>query len=149
MRSATSTHRVLTRRCVLALAQPAGELRQHPRRDLRAGNSRGSAAVVPLHVSAAPPERTGAHGAAFAAAAAGAPTSVVRVTTEWDEPYGGAPVQRTHATAAFTKADKIACDSGVATETFALSGTVLTVDTAMQFKSLPGGVAYRTVYRRC
>ena len=110
---------------------------------------RPAAAVVPLHVSAAPPERTGAHGAAFAAAAAGAPTSVVRVTTEWDEPYGGAPVQRTHATAAFTKADKIACDSGVATETFALSGTVLTVDTAMQFKSLPGGVAYRTVYRRC
>lgn len=42
--------------------------------------------------------------------------------------------------------------TGVATETFALSdadgGRTLTVDTTMRFKARPGGVAYRTVYRR-
>jgi hypothetical protein len=41
--------------------------------------------------------------------------------------------------------------SGVATETFALSGDggrTLTVDTTMSFKARPGSFAYRTVYHR-
>ena len=54
----------------------SGELRSHPRRDLRAGQSRGLAAALMLS------------GAAHAAG--DAPAAVVRVTTEWDEPYGGA-----------------------------------------------------------
>jgi hypothetical protein len=41
---------------------------------------------------------------------------------------------------------------GIATETFALSGgdggRTLTVETTMRFKAQPGGIAYRTVYRR-
>ena len=54
----------------------AGELRSHPRRDLRAGQSRGLAAALML--------------GGPAHSAGEAPAAVVRVTTEWDEPYGGA-----------------------------------------------------------
>jgi hypothetical protein len=42
--------------------------------------------------------------------------------------------------------------SGIATETFSLSGDggrTLTVDTSMAFKARPGSFQYRTVYRRC
>ena len=84
-----------------------------------------------------------------ASAAEAAPAAVVRVTTEWDEPFGGACAATPARRNALTRRAPIA--PGVATETFALSGDggrTLTVDTTMSFKARPGSFAYRTVYRR-
>ncbi len=140
----------------------AGDLRAHPRRDLRAGTSRGSAALLLLPP---PPADASSHAHAHPHASAPAsalPAAVVRVTTEWDEPFGGAPTctQRsraahcaeltTHTFAMHLLSPRVG--AGIATETFALhdgeGGRTLVVDTAMRFKTRPGSVAYRTVYRR-